>query len=379
MITKLLYIHPSVAFFGGIERVLVDKLNYFCQKKNYEVYLITYDQGNHPTSFSIDGRVKHFDLGVRFHQRYAYSWPKRFFVYWQLQRMFNNRLREKIKEIAPNMIIANEQTPPSSILYNKGDIPYILESHMGYASIVHFRRSNLFKRILLKKRYNSFTKADAIVTLTEGDFKLWKSRNAKNIHLIPNFVNLNNTGVYSQQTNKSIIFAGRLTEEKGIEALVKIWEKTFQKHPDWYLDVYGEGELSFLLTSQSEGSNHIRLHRPVSDVFCVLCNSSILVCTSLYESFGLVLAEAMSCALPVVSFNCPFGPKDIIMDGRNGFLVHENKYDEYVEKLCLLIDNRDLRIKMGAYGTDSVQRFRKDDIMPMWEKLFAKMYIKRNA
>ena len=101
--------------------------------------------------------------------------------------------------------------------------------------------------------------------------------------------------------------------------------------------------------------------------------SSILLFTSLYEPFGLVLPEAMSCGLPVVAFDCPYGPADIVNDGVDGFLIANRSIEEYVEKVCFLIENEKLRIDMGKAGISSSQRFNECIIMPQWKKLFEEL------
>ena len=95
--------------------------------------------------------------------------------------------------------------------------------------------------------------------------------------------------------------------------------------------------------------------------------------TSLYEPFGLVLPEAMSCGLPVVAFDCPYGPADIISDGVDGFLVKDRDIKVFAEKVCLLMDDISLRKKMGQAGIVSSQRYSTERIMPMWKQFFEQM------
>ena len=99
----------------------------------------------------------------------------------------------------------------------------------------------------------------------------------------------------------------------------------------------------------------------------------MLLMTSRFEPFGLVLPEAMSCGLPVVAFNCPYGPADIISDGEDGFLIKNKDIYDYVEKVCLLMENEDMRIKMGKAGVLSSQRFKASNIMPQWIQLFSQL------
>ena len=92
--------------------------------------------------------------------------------------------------------------------------------------------------------------------------------------------------------------------------------------------------------------------------------------TSLFEPFGLVLAEAMSCGLPVVAYDCPYGPADIISDGVDGMLISNRNVNEYVEKVCQLIENEELRREMGHAGIHSSQRYSASSVMPLWVQLF---------
>ena len=95
--------------------------------------------------------------------------------------------------------------------------------------------------------------------------------------------------------------------------------------------------------------------------------------TSRYEPFGLVLPEAMSCGLPVVAFDCPYGPADIITDGKDGFLIKDRNISEFAEKVCMLMDNSELRKTMGLVGIQSSQRYDASLIMPKWKDLFEQL------
>lgn len=164
---------------------------------------------------------------------------------------------------------------------------------------------------------------------------------------------------------------GRYTEQKGIPDLLKIWEKVHSRFPDWSLDMLGEGEMRNELICQAELLNsNIHVNEPSPDIFNCYMNSSILVVTSLYEPFGLVIPEAMSCGLPVVAFDCPFGPAKIVTDGVDGFLIPNRDEKLFEDQLCNLIENKELRKKMGKQAAHSSQRYRASAIMPIWVNLF---------
>lgn len=99
-------------------------------------------------------------------------------------------------------------------------------------------------------------------------------------------------------------------------------------------------------------------------------NSSFYVMSSRYEGFGMVLAEAMACGLPCVSFDCPSGPSEIITDGVDGFLVEDGNIGQLAEKIKVLMSNQDLRKQMGEEARKNIQRFSPEKIMPQWDDLF---------
>ena len=145
-----------------------------------------------------------------------------------------------------------------------------------------------------------------------------------------------------------------------------------QRHPDWQLRVYGEkGDVEEPLWQQlQEDGIGITVYPPTAEIMDVYQQHAMLLLTSRYEPFGMVLPEAMSCGLPVIAFDCPYGPADIITDGVDGFLVNDRNIKDFADKVCLLIENTELRHQMGQAAIRSSQRYQADRIMPAWQKLF---------
>ena len=210
-----------------------------------------------------------------------------------------------------------------------------------------------------------------VVALTEGDAIEWR-KVANHVCVIPNVVNLNRRGRFSNCQSKSVIFVGRLCVQKDIHSLLQIWSLVHQRFPEWQLHIYGACENgSESLPSTIERMNaNITLHQPTRQIFDKYLESSLLLLTSQYEPFGLVLPEAMSCGLPIVAFDCPYGPADIIIDDQDGFLIKNRDIHAFAEKVCLLIENPELRKMMGQAGVLSAQRYDASRIMPMWKDLF---------
>jgi glycosyltransferase involved in cell wall biosynthesis len=138
--------------------------------------------------------------------------------------------------------------------------------------------------------------------------------------------------------------------------------------------MYGAGLMKESFIHEIEGQDlGILIHEPDANIVERYLESSIHLLPSVYEPFGLVIVEAMSCGLPVVSFDCPYGPANIIIDGKDGFLIKDRNIEKFAEKLCLLIENPELRKSMGQVGIVSSQRYDASQIMPKWKALFEQM------
>jgi glycosyltransferase involved in cell wall biosynthesis len=115
---------------------------------------------------------------------------------------------------------------------------------------------------------------------------------------------------------------------------------------------------------------NIEIHKPIAQIMDIYRNSSILVMTSFYEPFGLVIPEAMSCGLPVVSYDSPYGPASIVSDGDDGYVIPMHRRQAFADRLCQLMGDEELRKEMGKRAIASSQRFSAERIMPIWKKLF---------
>ncbi len=364
---RVLYVFRSLAVWGGIERVLVDKMNYLASIYGYEVYMLTTCQGNHPVPYQLDNAVHLEDMGIRFHRQYQYWGLKKLWDGWKRTKRFERLLSERIKEIQPDVIICTTADPVYSIAKVKGEIPLVVESHSICLRTLGVKglRQRHNARVLLK----GLKKATCLVALSEGDAIEWRKRGVL-VQVIPNIVHLNEVEL-SFLDQKHVIFVGRLDYQKRPMLMIQIWKDLFPRHQDWHLDIYGEGEQKQVLQSVIDSQNiNIHLHEPTSQIFEAYHNSSILVVTSLYEPFGLVIPEAMSCGLPVISFDSPYGPSSIITDGKDGYLVEEDNNALFTKRLEQLMDDVSLRLQMGACAVDSSKRFSAEYIMPRWKDLF---------
>ena len=365
---KILYIFRSLADWGGIERILVDKMNWLASKEDIDVYMLTTDQGDHPIPYQVCNNVHIEDLGISFHRRYQFGYLKRIVISYQMCYKYKKSLSNRINRIQPDVIVCTTADQLDIVLDVKGRIPLVVESHSICSRTIEQGKYAILRKYRRFTFLESLSKAECIVALTEGDAEEWRHFH-HHVTVIPNMLHPCKVEP-SSLTSKRVIWVGRFDYQKRAEVAIGIWKQVVNRYPDWRLDIYGEGEYESEVTLMASSTRNVFVHKPTSRIFDCYSNSSILISTSLFEPFGLVIAEAMSCGLPVVVFDCPYGPATIINEGVNGFLILSDNVRYFVDKLSLLMEDSSLRIKMGQAALDSSDRFTSDHIMPQWLALF---------
>ena len=366
---RVLYVFHSLAQWGGIERILVDKMNYLTSMLGYEVYMITTDQGTNPLPFQLAQGVGYKDLDIRFYQRYRFHGLGRLMKTYQLKSRFRRLLSKQLQIIQPNVIVCTTSTyiDLDVLAQIKGTIPLVVESHsickrtFGQGGLSHFYTDFFLKKALKK--------AELVVALTEQDAVDWRNYGLKTC-VIPNMVQ-QNQDVCSDLGQPHVIFVGRFDYQKRPLTMIHIWQKVFPNFPNWHLDIYGEGEQRQEIESVANVLDmNIHVHRPTAKIFDCYRQSSILASTSLFEPFGLVIPEAMSCGLPIVAFDCPYGPSEIITDGVDGFLIKNDDEKAFSDCLSRLMADKSLRQHMGVAASQTARRYSAENIMPQWKSLF---------
>lgn len=370
---KILYVCDALAIPAGLERVVVEKANWLVEHGGYDACLLTVNQGRHPICFPLHPNVSFDDLDIQFHHQYHLPFWRRLIKKYQLSHLFRERLAYKIKQEKPDVIVCTRLDYIRDVAKVKGSVPYIYESHSTRLAS-KFDGDSLLRRLYVWYLQSAMRKADMVVALTNGDAEEWRKM-APNVCVIPNPVHLNTSGAYSSCKAKSVIYVGRFSRQKDIYSLLHIWTLVHQRHPDWSLHTYGGyGELRDVFFEKIRQMDaNIYVHEPTIDIIERYKENSILLLTSQYEPFGLVLPEAMSCGLPVVAFDCPYGPADIITDSVDGFLVRNRSIEDFVDRMGTLIGDDDLRLKMGKAGIQSSKKYSFEEIMPLWTDLFKRL------
>lgn len=373
---KLLYIYPEITIKGGADKVIVQKANYFVNN-GFDVIVVTESQMGRDFSFPLDAKVKHVDMALDFNSQYTCGFFKRAYIYYSLMFKYRWRMDNILTDERPDIVITTLGR----------SLDFITDIHDGSAKIgeahttkEHLRSLHLMEqrggiyKLIAKLQRNKMSKKvsqlDAIVLLTNQDAENWPE--AKRTYVIPNSLPVF-PEKFAELTNKQVIMVGRYNDAKGYDYLIPAWKLVHQKHPDWILNVYGSGELHDQVVAWINGNNlsdSIILHEPTSDIMEKYQESSICVLSSRYEGFSMVLVEAMASGVPCVSFDCPHGPRTIISNGEDGLLVEYLSSQALADGICKLVDNQNLRGRMGKKARDNMRRYSQENVMKLWVNLF---------
>lgn len=356
----LLYITNGINGSGGLERVLAVKASLLAEEYDYEVHvLVLNNQHQHP--------FYDFSSEIKFHSIEVGGNPLAYI------RKYRCGIRNIVEKVRPDIISVCDDglkgffipkiIKNDAIIIYERHVSKLIEAREGEGRVKGtWRKIKWFLMERLGKRFSSF------VVLTEGNKNEWQRLD--NIIVIPNPLPFESSEA-STLENKIVICVGKISFQKGQDLLQKAWAGVHQKYPEWELHWYGKEDLDFLDTRNLE--HNIHYFRPEKDIQKKYLDASIYVMSSRFEGFGMVLIEAMEFGLPCVSFNCDYGPSDIIEDGVDGFLVEKENTEQLAEKLRLLIQDKELRKTMGAKAKDHVKRFNAQRIVEQWDTLFKEL------
>ena len=367
---KILFVIDKMKNFAGIERILTCKMNFIAHQTSYEVYLTTYEQQSQPLPFPLDINILYRPIDIIMPQRNEMTLSRWLKAYLGARHRFHHQFKQIIQDIAPDIVVSTVYSyQVLDIIINtchKNGIKTIMESHTQGETVTH---SNKFKynkylfrlfsiwdcQIMRSLRY-----CNCVVTLTKQDISFWH-KHAKRIEVIPNMLTITPKKVSDYEV-KRVISAGRYMSEKGFDMLLKAWHLLPEDFHDWHLFIFGNGDRSEYqkIVDNYKMETCVHLMPATDDIAEEFSKSSLYVMSSRYEGFGLVLAEAMSCGLPCISFDCPYGPREIIKDGEDGLLAKYKDVEDLAYKMASLMSDVELRHDMGEPQT----------IMNQWINLF---------
>lgn len=372
---KLMYFLPLLSTIGGQERTLIDKANWLVEK-GHEIMFVTYANDG-AVAYSLREKVTHIDLACPYFHIYQQPFVRRFYAAFKLKRLFRYKMEETIKFYQPDVIVV--AIPLTEFFFHDllavvGNIPIVVESHLacGHEAIARGLTEKLIDFFI--PPMDAIRKSDLLIALTEGDANIWRKYH-HHVCVIPNPLTYYPEDFpHIEQTEGRIICVGRLSPQKRFDRLINAFAMIADKYTNWCVDIFGEGQkqgqllLKQLITERGL-EKRVSICSPVRDIYSEYRRSQFLVLSSDFEGFGLVITEAMACGIPVVATDCPFGPSEIIDDGKSGLLA-KMEVKDLAEKMEWMITHDEERRLMGQNAYQAAARYKKEIIMPQWEEAY---------
>jgi glycosyltransferase involved in cell wall biosynthesis len=359
---KLLYITNGINGAGGLERVLSLKASYLADFYGYEVTILSLNDNHIHPFYTFSDKIKMLSIAVAGNPL-------------QYARSYREGVKKIVTVVQPDVISVCDDGLKAffipKILNNS--IPIIYERHVS--KLIEMRHDfSLKKRIAIRAKWKAMeylaTDFKKFVVLTEGNTNEWVT--LRNIEVISNPLSFypENSSALDQ---KKVIVVGRQAYQKGYDLLLSAWEKVLKQQPDWKLEIYGKKDesqnLEFLVKELGITEN-VSFFNPEKNIEQKYLESSIYVMSSRFEGFGMVLIESMACGVPCISFNCKYGPSDIIQNGIDGYLVENGNTEALASAIVNLIKDETLRKTMGAKAKENVKRYLPKIIVKQWDELF---------
>ncbi len=362
----ILYITNQICGSGGLERVLSIKASYLADHYGYKVHILTLNQGDEALFYDFSTKLRYHDIAVAGNPiKYLSTYKK--------------KINAIVEEVNPDVILVCDDGLKGFFLplLIKNPCPKVYERHVSKNVALQSESASFIKKLSVKLKntlMNSLAKRfDKFVVLTNGNINDW---NLKNLEVIPNPLSFYPEKNISNLSNKKVLAVGKQCYQKGYDRLLKSWEIVNKTYPDWQLDIYGKIEPSEKLEELADSlkiSESVSFFPPTKTIEKQYQEASVYVMPSRYEGFGMVLIEAMAYGVPCVSFDCPFGPSDIISDNKNGILVENGDIKGLAKGIESLINDSDKRKKMGENARKDIEKYLPEKIAKQWDELFTNL------
>lgn len=363
---KILYLTDQIFLHGGVEKVLSQKANYLVNVLGDEVTIITHNQKNRKPIYEFSPKIKFIDLNVNYEISKSYYHP------YNLKKIPHHisALKKVLKDLKPDVIISCHFGPDFYFLpYLEKPVPKIKEFHSSryfYTAEPQTLKTKFLSYLMLstEKKY------DQLVLLNESERQFYRS---ENITVIPNPAEISD--IRADLTSKKIMAAGRISPVKNFGDLIEAFSAASENNPEWELHFFGKDYIGTKTKLEQKiskcGLQHqVKFRGVAADLKKEMQNYSIYAMTSESECFPMVLLEALSVGMPVVSYNSPTGPQHILKNEEDSFLVPYKNLDIFTEQLKILMQKEELRQEMGKKASENAVRFDIEVIMLQMKKLF---------
>lgn len=366
---KILFLTDQTYLHGGIEKVLATKANYLAEHYQHQVYIITTEQRNNKPCYSFSDKINFRDLEINYHREKSYFHPSNL-----IKVLYHFLLLKKtIADLKPDVIVmCNYAFDFYFLPFILPKIPKVKEFHSSrYLEFRNTKTKNIKEQIMTFLSRKSEKKYHRLVVLNPSEKEFY---NSNKISVIPNPIPMSD--LWANPQSKKIIAAGRISSVKNFGDLIDIFSELKDELKDWELHFYGENYLGTQEKLQQkidayQLSNQIKFNGATNDILETMKEYSIYAMTSETECFPMVLLESLSVGLPIISYDCPTGPRHIVKNGENGFLVKDRS--EFITQLKQLTQDEHLRSVFSKNAKTEVVQFSDKTVMHLWEKLLVNL------
>ena len=377
---NLLYCIPHLYNSGGMERVLTQKVNWLAAHTDYTITIVTTEPtptGTPKCYFPLSEKVQVVELNIDFNADYTKPLLPKYCAHMRRMRAYKRALTEYIVQHGIELCISLGGKEIAFLRH----LPCRTIAEMHFAmdqrrQLIEANHKSLFWSLVGEVRTRQLVQAvkplERLVVLTEADKAAWEKAGCTNVTVIPNPCSLDGQKVSIKSAkSKTILAVGRLHEQKGFDLLLQAWKPIEKTYSDWSLRIVGEGPKRAELEAQIESQSlkRVVLAGATNNVLDEYEAASIFVLSSRYEGFSLVLAEAMWCGTPCVSFDCPHGPAELLADDR-GWLVPDGDIAELTAQIAYALSHPEEALKRAQKAQSFAQTtYSEAAIMPQWVQL----------
>ena len=358
---KILFFIHDMSNGAGTERVLSTLSNHLV-KKSYNVDILSCQNGT-VSQFDLSSSINLYSLeGEKTNNR----------ILRRVKSIF--KFREICKKNKYDFIICVDVTLALYLPFvNVNSSKIIAWEHFNYFAIAGSKLQKLARS--LSSRF-----CDALVVITKDDYKNYinNEKHIKKINQIYNPIIINqrvDSKIDSAVREKIILAVGRLEPQKNFQALLDVWKSIADEMDGWLLNIVGDGSERAVIESRirDEKIKNVYLQGYSNDIKDQYQKAGILVCSSLFEGFGMVLIEAQENGLPIISFDCPVGPREIIQNEINGLLIENGNKQKLASAIVELSKSSTKRDQFSTNALKTVKRFDVNEIVKQWERLFLEL------
>ncbi|MFW1968557.1 glycosyltransferase family 4 protein [Acinetobacter guillouiae] len=338
---KILFVINSLKSRSGTERVAISLANYLSNFPSSEITIINRDTDKKNAAYLVDDRVKILDLNGSYLD---------FFL----------KLKENIKKHKYDFLV----------VHNMGRLSLLCLFLSKFVNIISFEHSSFISRSLLVRYLSKifYSKIYKVVVLTKNEYQNFSAIHNNVIH-VPNFTSYYDASREIVDKNRNIVLSiGRLDDNKNIIHILKAWHNKIDILSDWELHIYGDGDqkstlLDFIVKKKI---SNVYFKGITNNPNLAYETANFFVMSSKFEGLPMVLIEAQCFGLPIISYNCPYGPSDVIKDAENGFLIENQNIEKFSEALEQLITSKKLLKEFSEKSLLNAENFNPEKIVNVW-------------